>query len=374
MKIAIVGCGFVADNYMATLQAHPTLEVVAAMDIVPAHAQRWHKQWQIPIFTDAAALLAGAEFDMVLNLTNPASHYEVSRQFLLAGKHVYSEKPMAMKLEHAKALVALAEQQGLSFTSAPCNHLAEAAQAMAQALQNGAIGQPRLTYAEMDDNFLALAPYRNWRSLSGAPWPYEDEFEVGCTLEHAGYNLTWLLLFFGPVKRVVAFSSLCHPGKPVAANAQEAADFSVAVLEFHSGMVARLTCSIVAPHDHSFRIIGDEGILYAEDCWFYRDQPYYRKYLRIRNRFMQSPLRHRVPLRATGPKTKRWGAAAMDFARGPAEMALAIAENRPSRVPADFALHFNEVSLAIHHMQADQAVYLMTTTFDMPAPVTAPII
>ncbi len=373
MKIAIVGCGFVADFYMATLQDHPGLQVVAAHDIAPAPSARFQNHWSVPVFPTAQGLLDGAQFDMVLNLTNPDSHYEVSRHFLLAGKHVYSEKPMAMRLDHARELVELAERLGLYFTSAPCNHLGEAAQAIARGLAAGCIGTPRLTYCEMDDNFLALAPYRNWRSVSGAQWPYEDEFEIGCTLEHAGYNLTWLLLFFGPIRRIVSFQSLQYPGKPVA-HGHEAADFSMAALEFESGMVARLTCSIVAPKDHSFRIIGDQGVAYADDCWFYRTPTYYRKYLRVRNRFMVSPIRHRLAQPPTGPQVKRRGSAAMDFARGPREMSLAIQEGRRSRVPADFALHFNEASLAIHHADPAQPVYHMTTRFEPLAPVDTPIV
>ncbi|GAA0505181.1 MAG: Gfo/Idh/MocA family protein [Pigmentiphaga sp.] len=373
MNIAIVGCGFVADFYMATLRDHPQLRVIAAHDIVAEHAERFHRHWGIPVFVDAAEMLAAHDFQMVLNLTNPDSHYAVSKRFLNAGKHVYSEKPMAMQFEQARELVELARSLNLHFTSAPCNHLGEAPQAMARALAQGCIGTPRLTYAEMDDNFIALAPYRNWRSASGAYWPYRDEFAVGCTLEHAGYNLAWLLLFFGPVRRIVAYQSLRFPGKPIDGE-HEAPDFSLAALEFHSGMVARLTCSIVAPHDHGFRIIGDEGVLHAADCWFYRTSAYYRRYLRIRNRFMLSPIRHRLPLTPTGPATKRRGSAAMDFARGPREMSLAIEQGRPSRVPADFALHFNEIALAIHHADTEHPVYHATTTFVPLPPVTDPIL
>lgn len=372
MNIAILGCGFVADLYMATLAAHPGLRVVAACDRVPAHAERFRRHWNVPVYTDADALIAQVDFDLVLNLTNPAAHYEESRRFLLADKHVYSEKPLAMRFDDAERLVELAERRGLSIASAPCNHLGEAAQGIARALNEGRIGQPQLAYAEMDDGYVSLAPYRSWRSVSGAPWPYADEFSVGCTLEHVGYCLTWLLLFFGPVARVVSFQSLLHPGKPVLD--KEAADYSTALLEFHSGVVARLTCSIVAPHDHRVRIVGDEGVLTAQDSWFYRTPVTYQRYLRVRNRFMLSPWRRRLRLAPTGPATPRIGAAAMDFARGPREMVLALQDGRRSRIPADFCLHANEVSLAIHHAAPDTPAYRTRTRFEPVAPVTGPIV
>jgi predicted dehydrogenase len=358
VKIALVGCGFVADFYMLTLKLHPTLEVVAAMDTKRACADRFAAYWHLPVFYDAGSLVNNADFTMVLNLTNPKSHYAVTKFFLQHGKHVYSEKPLALNFDDAQELVNLAESRGLAIASAPCNHLAESAQAIKRALSDNRVGTPKLIYAELDDGFIPLNPYANWKNVSGAPWPYQDEFGVGCTLEHAGYYISWLLLCFGPVKRVVSFQSLRHPGKPTDSE-KEAPDFSVACLEFNSGAVARLTCSIIAPHDHSLRIVGDKGVLYANDCWFYRTPVYYRPYLRIRRRFMLSPLRRRVAL-TTGPRIKRQGANAMDFARGPAEIASALDENRRSNMPPDFCLHATEIALAIH---GENQPYYTKSTF-----------
>jgi predicted dehydrogenase len=362
LKIAIVGCGFVADFYMLTLKLHPALEVVAAMDTNRAHAERFSAYWHVPVFLDAEGLINNADFEMVLNLTNPQSHYSVSKCFLQYGKHVYSEKPLAMDFNQAAELVDLAANRGLALGSAPCNHLGESAQALKKALSNNVIGKPKLVYAEMDDGFIALNPYEDWKNVSGAPWPYKDEFAVGCTLEHAGYYISWLLLCFGPAKRIVSFQSLLQPGKPVD-NEREGSDFSVACIEFHSGVVARLTCSIIAPHDHGLRIVGDKGVLYADDCWFYRTRVHYRRYLRIRRRFLLSPIKRRLPLHALGPNIKRRGSNAMDFARGPAEMASAIFENRRSHIPADFSLHATEVALAIHDTQSETQAYETKSTF-----------
>jgi predicted dehydrogenase len=362
MRIAIVGCGYVAELYMRTLKLHPILTVVAAMDVVSTSANRFSAYWQIPVFSNADDLIKNAAFDMILNLTNPHSHYEVTKYFLEHGKHVYSEKPLAQNFEDARALVSLAEAKNILLASAPCNYLGEAAQAVQRALANNLIGTPKLTYAEMDDGFVALSPYRNWVNLSGAHWPYKDEFKVGCTIEHAGYYITWLLLCFGPVKRVVSFQSLRHPGKPVD-EGPEASDFSVACLEFCSGMVARLTCSIVAPHDHSLLIVGDKGVLRADDCWFYRTRVHYRSYMRIRGRFMLSPFKKTLRSIATGPRVKRWGAAAMDFGRGPAELAAALFEKRRPYMSAEFSLHVTEVALAIHNSRSDHPSYDMKSTF-----------
>jgi len=371
MRIAIVGCGYVADLYMATLKLHPKLKVVAAMDIVPANADRFSGYWRVPVFYESADLVKKSDFEMVLNLTNPRSHYEVTKCFLQHGKHVYSEKPLAWNFNAAKELVTLAEARGLLLASAPCNHLGEAAQAVQRALKDNVIGTTKLVYAEMDDGFVSLFPYRNWISESGAPWPYQDEFKVGCTLEHSGYYITWLLLCFGPIQRVVAFQTLLHPVRDLT-NSSEGADFSVASLQFHSGIVARLTCSTLAPHDHSLRIVGDKGILYAADCWFYNTRVYYRRYMTIRRRHIVSPLRRKISTHALGPSVKRRGSAAMDFARGPAELAAALFERRQPYISADFSLHLTEAALAIQNSASMNHSYDMQSTFTPLEQLRAP--
>jgi predicted dehydrogenase len=375
MDIAVIGCGFVADYYMATLADHPGLRVVAAMDIVPAHADRFAAYWKVPVHYDLASLMAGASFDMVLNLTNPEAHFEVSRTFLEAGKHVYSEKPFTLRLEDGQALVDLAKARGLVIGAAPCLHLGEAVQAMLREIKAGRIGRPILAYAEMDDDLVGLSTYRNWRSVSGAPWPYEDEFEVGVILEHVGYSLGALMALFGPVKRVVSVSGLLYPGKPCAPG-KEGPDYALAALEFEGGVSARLTCSNIGPRDHAVEVIGEDGVMRLEDCWHYGTPVTSRRYMRIRNRFMLTPWKRKAAMVPCGPPSKTRGAGAMDFARGPAELANAIAEGRPSLMPIDFALHLNEVSLAIHDTfkNGAPADYLPTTRFAPLTAVTTPIV
>lgn len=269
---------------------------------------------------------------LVLNLTNPSEHYATNLALLRAGCHVYSEKPLATDLDHARELHNFALEQGLVLASAPCSLLGEAAQTLGHALRNGVAGTPRLVYAELDDGFVPQAAYRKWLSESGAPWPYEDELKTGCTLEHAGYYLAWLIAWFGPVRTVVSASAEVIPGKE--GNGPMAPDVSVATLFFHSGMVARLICSIVAPHDHQIRIIGDKGVLSCDAAWGNAAPVKFAKRMTIRRRLMESPLKKRIRLaQPTHPKVKRWGAAAMNFMLGPAEVLDALREDRPCRLP-----------------------------------------
>jgi predicted dehydrogenase len=223
----------------------------------------------------------------------------------------------------------------------------------------------RVVYAEMDDGLLHTMAYRQWQSSSGTPWPAKDEFEVGCTLEHAGYYITWLAAFFGPVTSLTAFASCQVSDKqtdePLDPN--NAPDFSVACLQFASGVVARLTCSIVAPHDHALKIIGDEGILSTYDCWFYNAPVFVRRSLTLRRKTFWNPLPRKYPLvRSSQQKRKTKKGQQMDYARGVVELVDAIENQRPCRLGAEFSLHVNEVVLAIQNATSG-ASYQTKTTF-----------
>jgi predicted dehydrogenase len=149
-----------------------------------------------------------------------------------------------------------------------------------------------------------------------------------------------------------------------------APDVSVATLFFHSGMVARLTCSIVAPHDHRIRVVGDDGVLEMAKAWDNAAPLKYRRRLRIRRRLLEHPLGRRIRLKGpTHPMLGRRGAASMNFALGPVEMLEAIAQGRPCRLGGDYALHMNEVTLAIQNAGETTGAQVMQTSCAIPEPM-----
>ncbi len=376
MNVAFIGCGYVADIYARTLANYAELELAVVHDKNPQRAEAFSKMYDVPIASTLDAVLDDSRIDMVVNLTNPSSHYEISKRALEAKKHVYSEKPLSTDFEQAVKLVDLARRQGKLIAGAPCTHLGEAAQTIGKALREGRIGKPRLVYAELDDGPIHLLDYKNWRSESGAPWPYLDEFNVGCTLEHAGYYVSLLVAFFGPAKSVTSFASLVVDDKGIA-ETPTTPDFSVGCIEFASGVVARLTCSIYAPHDHALRVFGDEGILALKECWdFGSSIGFYprnrvalkaEKHLAIAHRIgvgmLPVPLVRKVDF---GFKVK--GANRMDMARGIAEVAEAVTHNRPCRISADFSLHVNEIVLSLQNPKAMGVQRKLVSTCDRPSP------
>jgi predicted dehydrogenase len=379
VNFAIVGCGYVADFYMVTLANHPELKLVGVYDHNPARLAQFARHYRVRTYGSLEELLADAQVQLVANLTNPSSHYLISRAALGAGKHVYSEKPLATDLAQARELVDFAEGKGLFLASAPCSVLGETAQTIWKALRDGRIGTPRLVYAELDDGNVARAGCEGWLSSSGAPWPAKDEFEVGCTLEHAGYYLTWLTAFFGPVGRMTSYAGVTQPDKGIALDVRTA-DFAVGCFEFRSGVTARLTCSIYAAHDHRLRIFGDEGTLSTHKSWDYGAPVY----LNRRNRFTFKLDKYPILQALAGPfglgprrlplvrkhsfKSNTRGSNPMDFCRGIADLAAAERERRPPRMSARWSLHVNELVLLMQNPPPG-SVHEVHSSFELPEPM-----
>jgi predicted dehydrogenase len=389
MRIAFVGCGNVSTYYMSTIHLYPDLELAGVMDILDDRAAKFSKYYKTRKYNSLEELLDDPGVELVVNLTNPRSHFAVSKACLEAGKHVYSEKPLAMTIPQAQELVKLARDKGLLISSAPSRILADTAQTVWKALREDLIGKVRMVYAEMDGGMLHRLPYKEWHNELGVPWPYKDEMEVGATIEHAGYHVTWLVAIFGPVDTVTAISSLQVPDKlvdvPLEVNPP---DFTVASIKFRSGVLARLTCSWLADADHSLRIIGDEGVLHTDNVWRPRSPVYTKENISFMGKTIKSwkkkypmvgppakPLRIRLRRLTVGPPTSvirsklRHLRKRVDFCLGIDDLATAVREGRPPRLTAEYCLHTTEVVLAIHEALETGSVYKVKTEFEPMDPL-----
>ncbi|MGD0462542.1 MAG: Gfo/Idh/MocA family oxidoreductase [Tepidisphaeraceae bacterium] len=393
LKMAIVGTGYVADQYARTLPFHPELKLLGAFDRNAEHLDGFCRLFSVRRYDRLEELLEDGAVELVLNLTNPRSHFEITRRALEAGKHVYSEKPLGMSVSEARQLAALAEQRGLRLASAPCSLLCPTAQTMWKAVRDQAVGKIRLVYANFDDGMIApnLAPW-TWENDCGAPWPAKDEFEIGCTYEHAGYVLTWLAAIFGPARRVTAFASCQIPDKGIPVE-KMAPDFSVGCIEYADGVVARVTIGLVAPRDKSITLVGDQGTISTANVR-HDDSPVYVRKIsaggmqaRLQRRF--NPLRkwlkhHLSSISWMGRKwsfprkypfaIKPSGAMALrrkrvDFLLGPGELAAAIRQNRKCRLSAQLGVHIVELIEALQYPERFNYQRKIESTFDPIEPV-----
>jgi len=393
-NVAIVGCGYVFDFYMAKWRHHPDLRLVGVFHIDAERLRRVSAFYGLKAYDSFDAVLADAAVEMVVNLTSIASHHGVTRRALEAGKHVYSEKPLVTDMAQARDLADLAKARGLVLSCAPSNLYSDSVLTMWQAVRAGAIGTPVLAYAEFDDSPIYLMRPETWRSASGAPWPFEHEYESGCTWEHAGYHLVWLCALLGPAVSVTALAkeTIAHKAGQQS-GLVGTPDFTVGLIHFASGAVARLTCSIVAPADHRIRVFGREGEISIDTYRDYqapvrlerysgrslsgrrlrmvRESGLLRRLFGIGGRKMPLVRHARSQSRPswfTRGGFRRRQEGEQDKVLGIALTAHAIREGGQAPFPVDFILHVTELTLAIQAAGENGATHRLDTRFVPFAP------
>jgi predicted dehydrogenase len=262
--VGIIGCGNISQAYFKGARAFEVLEVVACadinMDVARAKAAENGCQAQT-----VKALLANKNVDLVINLTVPAVHAAVSLAALQAGKHVHSEKPLAINLEDGQAILDLARKKGLLVGCAPDTFLGAGLQTCRKIIDDGWIGR-----VVSGTTFLMSRGPESWH-----PNPFFFyQKGAGPMFDMGPYYLTALVHLLGPVKRVCAITSRAfeqriatckeHFGAPIPV---EVPTHYAGVLEFHSGATITATISFdVHKHGHSpIELYGTEGSLRVPD-------------------------------------------------------------------------------------------------------------
>ena len=351
VRVAIAGCGNVAKPYANHIKSYPHVELVGFFDLLPERAAAFVAEHGGKAYASLEELLADASVDLVVNLTIHHAHAEVVRKCLEAGKHVHTEKPLALSSEEAAALVQLAEDKGLRLSSAPITFMGEAQQTAWKYIRDGKLGTVRVIYAEVNHGRI--------ERYHPAPAPF---FAVGPLWDVAVYPLTALTALFGPVRRVCGFGRVVLSERVAKGGLKfrvKTPDFTLALLEFKDGPVVRLTANFYVDRDRSkgggsLEYHGDAGRIWTGDFQNF-DAPVEcavgaEKYRRV------PPLRR--PYRG------------VEFARGVEDLADAIRENRPHRATGEHAAHIVEVVVAIQRsIEAKGRSITVKSDFSPPAPM-----
>ena len=161
-KVGLIGCGHIAETYFRGHQYFNNFKIVACADINQKAAEKCAKLYNIKSMT-VNEILKDKDIEVILNLTIPQSHYSVSKKVLNAGKHVYSEKPLATYFQKGKELVALAKQKKLYIGNAPDTFLGGGGQKAKELIDSDLIGQIKLGTQSL--HFLVLKTFIQNQSL-----------------------------------------------------------------------------------------------------------------------------------------------------------------------------------------------------------------
>jgi predicted dehydrogenase len=352
LGVAVLGCGNIAEPYAENLAAYPEIDLVGVADLDVARAEALAAKFGCQAYPSMEALLTDSRVAVVVNLTIHHAHYETTRRCLEAGKHVHSEKPLALTYAEAQALVDLAQQQGLRLGCSPFTYMGEAQQTAWKVIREGRLGRIRVAFAEV-----------NWGRIEAwhpAPGPF---YQVGALYDVAVYPLTILTAMFGPARKAWAYGTVLHPDRVTQAGTPfhiDTPDFVVALLELENGPLVRLTSDFYVSRHSSkqdgIEFHGDIGSLYLKS-WHDFNVPV--EWAEFGQPFQLVPL-----LRPgyDGSRKVEWGRVVRD-------MAQAIAAGRPHRATGQQAAHVVEILEAITQSIQSQQPVAIHSNFTPPTPM-----
>lgn len=233
IKIAIIGCGSVSGQYLPHLSKSPYVELVSVCDIKPERAKKRAEEFKVPNhFPHIDQLLAGPDFDLMVTLTDMQEHGRLNKQALNAGRHVWSEKPLANTYKEGKALVDLAESRKLRIWGAPAVVNSPQFAFMSKALQEGKLGKVSSAHAHYGH--------------TGPTWSAFFYEEGGGSLPDLGvYNIATLTGLLGPAKSLVAMTSIVTPDRAVDDKGKilvKAEDNAMILMDHGNGVISHVQC------------------------------------------------------------------------------------------------------------------------------------
>ena len=266
MRIGIVGCGNISGIYFDNLCFRfPGVSVYACADLDEAKAKNAAERYGVPHVMSFEEMLACPEIDAILNITTPAGHYPLCKAALLAGKHVYVEKPFALTYAEGKELMEIARERGLYVGCAPDTFMGAGIQTCVDIIQSGQIGRPVAGTA-----FMMCHGHESWHP---APEFYYD-IGGGPLFDMGPYYLTALVRILGPAESVFAFGSKAYEERTITSQPKcgqvmpvKVDTHNAGLIRFQNGAVVTLVTSfdVWAHSMPCIEIYGTEGSLKVPD-------------------------------------------------------------------------------------------------------------
>ena len=354
VKTAVIGCGSISNAYLDTMiNKFRILDVVGCYNRTPEKAQNQAQKYGIKALS-LEELLEDPSIEIVVNLSTPPAHYEVIKTLLEAGKHVYTEKPLTVELEHGAELVALADQKGLYLGAAPDTFLGSAVQTARYVVESGMIGEVSSCYAALSRD----------SELFGRAFPFTTKPGGGIGFDVGIYYLTALLSILGPVSEV---SGIVRTRKPERQDLKlenfgdtfeiDCENLMAGTLQFKSGVVGNVLFDansvFTIPERPSVVLYGSLGVLYMADPNQFGGE------VKVLLKGNDEPF---VMQQSHAFKEEYRGL-------GVAEMAWAIRMGRKNRANKEMAYHALDVLHGLVKSSESKENQLISSTFEMMPPI-----
>lgn len=353
-KLGIVGCGNICSIYFQNLcSVFENVEVKSCADLVADRAQEKAKEYGVAAVS-VDELMADPEIDIVVNLTIPQAHYEVSIKAVEAGKSVHSEKPITLTREEGKALLAAAEKKGVLVGNAPDTFMGGGIQTCVKLIDDGAIGEPISATA-----FMMCHGHESWHP--NAEFYYKAG--GGPMFDMGPYYLTALVALLGPARRVagatkMSFKERIYSGDNEKKGQKISVDVPthiVGIMDFASGAVGTIITSfdVWSHHLPCIEIHGTEGSLQVPDP----------------NGFGGTVSLFKQGSDSWQDVSLTHGHEENSRGIGVADMANALKSKRPNRAGGKLAYHVLDLMHAFHDSSEQGKHIELESTCDRPAPM-----
>ena len=366
-RIGIVGCGKISGIYLKNLTSMfgSRVKLTCVTDLIEERAANASREYNLRHIKKTIDLIEDPEVDIVLNITQPLAHYEVTMQAISSKKHVYNEKPLVVKREEADAALQAAAKNNVRIGGAPDTFLGPGIQTCRKLIDEGWIGRPVSATA-----FMLNHGHEHWH-----PDP-EFYYQVGGgpMFDMGPYYLSALVNLLGPIARVSGSAQMGQKERLITSEPHNGSVIKVevpthiaGVLDFSAGAVGVIVTSfdIWAHSMPCIEIYGTEGTIKVPNPNYFRGEI---KLKRFREEAWSD-----IPLflcEADKPKDKDdWHFLNNLRGLGITEMAEAISEGRPHRASAELTNHVLEVMHGIHDASASGKYYDLKSTCGRPQPM-----
>jgi UDP-N-acetyl-2-amino-2-deoxyglucuronate dehydrogenase len=248
VRVALVGCGRISRSHVAAIDKVEGLDLVAVSDVDIDRARGLAEERGVPAFRTLEELLGAVDCDVVTICTPSGLHPAHGIVAARAGKHVVTEKPMAISLADADALVQACDAAGVNLFVVKQNRLNPPIQLLRRAVEKGRFG--RIYLANTTVRWTRPQEY-----YDAAPWRGTWEFDGGAIMNQASHYVDLVQWLVGPVESVIAKTATL-------ARRIETEDTGIAVLRFRSGALGVIEVTVLT-HPRNFEgsitILGEKG-------------------------------------------------------------------------------------------------------------------
>ena len=264
-KIGLIGCGHIAETYFRAEKYFNNLKIIKCADINDKASKRCALNFGIKSVT-VNELLKDKEIEIILNLTIPKAHYQISKKALINGKHVYSEKPLAINLNDGKKLLKISKKKKLYLGNAPDTFLGGGIQKSKELVEKNIIGNVKLGNA--------VFAFPGIQSYHPNPEPWFTKKEGGPVIDMGPYYITALVNLLGPAKKVTGTIIQGQKYRTIGIGPKKGKKFKVecpttylSTITFKNNSVIRLTLSfdVIAHQRNHIELYGEKGSMIVPD-------------------------------------------------------------------------------------------------------------